>query len=459
MFFICRLNRNVHVIAAGKAVLGMVRATQDVLGDHIVGGIASVPYGIQETLKKSGKWEMIPKEQSSFQICEGAKNNAPDTNSLATSKKIHDLATSLQGSDIMLTLLSGGGSALLPLPKPPITLEEMREMVAIMVKHAATISDVNTVRKHTEVLKGGGLAYAAGNASVISLILSDIIGDPIDKIASGPTVTDFSKPETCMEIFRDLNVTDKIPKSIIKVVENEISEFSGHSALPVIREIYAHNVIVGNNKLAVSAANKAAEALGYRTFVLSTELCGEARDIGEIFAFFAGAIVDVVSGDKAKFDSKQRLEDSFGISENVINCVTSLAASALKYGERFCMLGAGETVVNLKGNGKGGRNGEIALSSALVFDLLSEKLRDYDINILSAGTDGQDGPTESAGAFSHTHLIQEAKEQNIDANTYLENNDTFHFFQKVSNGENLFVTGMTGTNVMDLHIMTVARKS
>lgn len=407
------------------------------------------------------KRDMIPKETNSIEIYEGAKNNVPDKDSLETSRKIYSLASSLGGSDIMLTLLSGGGSALLPLPKPPITLAEMREMVSLMVKHAATISDLNTVRKHTEVLKGGGLAFAAGNASVVSLILSDIIGDPIDKIASGPTVTDFSKPETCLEIFRDLNVIDKIPKSVIQVIENEIAEFSGHQSLPVIREIYAHNVIVGNNKIAVSAANKAAEDLGYATFVLSTELCGEAKEIGEIFSLFACAIVyRVLHGALMESPSEQKLTEQYDIPLSAVKCITTAGSTALLYGKPFCMLGAGETVVTVKGSGKGGRNGEIALSSALAFDSVSnkEELDKFQINFLSAGTDGQDGPTESAGAFSHTTLISEAKEQNIDARTYLENNDTYNFFLKVSNGENLFVTGMTGTNVMDLQIMTIAKK-
>ncbi|XP_077977538.1 glycerate kinase-like [Glandiceps talaboti] len=451
------VNHNVHVVAFGKAVIGMVRATEDVLGDHIVDGVASVPAGITEALTKANKLDLLPKEQSHVRIVEGAPDNLPDSAAYQAAQDIQSLAQRLTAEDLLIVLVSGGGSALLPSPVPPITLQEKYQVAKVLGSKGANINELNTIRKNISTLKGGGLAVAAYPAKVITLILSDIIGDLIGLIASGPTIVNDSTHQDCLDIFNKYHASDAIPQSVnnyLKTKDDKLGDTTSDFS-------HVQNVIVGSNRFAVSAAVSEAENHGYFPAVFSTCINGEAQEVGDLFAHISVLIYYMYEGCDSKSDAFiNLLKEKFERHINDILRLKEVIRHAIQANKAIAVITAGETTVTVKGDGKGGRNQELSLAAAISMNAMAEyeniEKKGYNVTLLSGGTDGQDGPTDAAGALAYPSQVTKAREAGLHAEQYLHNNDSYHFYEKFDEGRNLIITGLTGTNVMDLKILLIS---
>jgi glycerate-2-kinase len=313
----------------------------------------------------------------------------------------------------VVCLISGGGSALFVAPAEGLSLDDKQVMTRILLKGGADIVELNTVRKHLSRVKAGRLAEAASPARVLSLILSDVIGDPLDFIASGPTSPDTTTWADALAIVTRYDTAGEMPQKILQLLRDGVGgkiPDTPKKGDPLFDRV--ENIIIGSNRIATEAARKKAQRLGYEPVVLTTELHGEARDA-------------------AQWVYRQVLESQ------------SCLASGRK---RICLIAGGETTVTVRGKGLGGRNTEMALAFAMAIEGTSG------ITFLSAGTDGTDGPTDAAGAFADGETIPKARALGLDAQSFLDNNDSYHFFEKTGG---LFKTGATGTNVMDLQIILI----
>ncbi|NXK03928.1 GLCTK kinase, partial [Herpetotheres cachinnans] len=455
------VKRDLYLVGFGKAVLGMAAAAEEILGDHLVRGIINVPLGIQESLQRAGMQEMLLKPHSKIQVIEGAKNNLPDPAALKGAIAIQELAEGLTADDLLLVLISGrGGSALLPAPIPPILLEEKEKLTKMLASRGAAIQELNIVRKTLSLLKGGGLAQLAYPAQVVSLILSDVIGDPLDIIASGPTAASSHSVEDCLQILTNYNLLHNLPKSVKTVLSSSPTK-------PTASEDYSHvcNIIIGSNTLALDEAKRQAEGLGYATLILSTAICGE---VGRVATLYCQLIQLVCLG----FASLREGPLSDEVRGNLLQLAAELEIPGLNLAEFLqvlqrlgperpvCILAGGETTVQLQGTGKGGRNQELALRVGLGLHRaqameVSSPPGSCEIVFLSGGTDGQDGPTEAAGAFCSPELVAEALREGLDVEAFLRNNDSYTFFSQFQGGHHLLVTGLTGTNVMDIQAILI----
>ncbi|XP_033746690.1 glycerate kinase-like [Pecten maximus] len=466
-----RLHKNLNVVGFGKAVMGMARCVDDLLRPHIIKGAISVPFGCRELLSSAGKSDQLLEPDSKITVYEGAKNNLPDKEAHQAAMAIWDLVKDSTKNDILLVLVSGGGSALLPLPQPPITLEESAELTNILSTHGATINDLNIVRKQTEVLKGGGLARDAKPCEVICLILSDVIGDKMDIISSGPTVHDPSSPHICLDIFRRLGVDQLIPKSVTHTLMKKMSEERykknpsdiGTPTMEANLQEYAHvqNIIVGSNVIATETAHRTAIRQGYVSTILSSQLDGEARSVGAMFAKLAkymtlcfGYLRSDVGSEEL---TKAELELCTHLPKKVLKQMAAVSDEAHNVGKSVCIVAGGETVVNVTGKGKGGRNQEMAVACAMELNkIMPAKLVEaYQVTFLSCGTDGQDGPTTAAGATVDIQFVQQCQESGYNVKKYLDDNNTFSLLEAVNSGKNLLNTGITGTNVMDIQLLLI----
>jgi hydroxypyruvate reductase len=312
----------------------------------------------------------------------------------ATAKAI-ELAKRAQGGDVVLCLISGGASALFA--HPLIPLSDWQQLTNQLLASGCTINELNAVRKQLDEVKGGGLLKLAAPATCISLILSDVVGNPLDVIGSGPTVPNPDDPATALRVLRRYNMQDKLATDLWIKVSDKLEEIEGSKpgAYPP-----SYNYVIGDVQLAAEAAQKTATELGFHSVLLTSHLEGEAREVGRVVAALAK---DMQPSD--------------------------------------CMILGGETTVTLKGNGLGGRNQELALSAALAIDGW-EKLV-----LASFATDGDDGPTDAAGAIVTGLTITRAESQGLDPVAYLDSNDSYHFFNQTGG---LIITGQTGTNVNDL---------
>jgi len=384
--------RNIYVIGAGKASAEMARPVARLLGKRIAGGLINVKYGHTARLRR------IELNECGHPI--------PDRAGELGAQRIADLTRQAGPDDLVVCLISGGASALLPLPAPPVTLEEKQETTRLLLHCGANIHELNCVRKHISAVKGGQLGQLAYPATVLALILSDVIGDDLDVIGSGPTVPDRSTFAEARAILAKYGIGGKVPAAVRERLSGNVSETPkpGHKIFENVQ-----NVIVGSNRLAVDAAAQQARALGYHTLVLSTFIEGETRDVARVHAAIAKEIR--ATGQPVKTPA--------------------------------CVISGGETTVTIRGTGLGGRNQEFALAAAL--DIAGMK----DVVILSAGTDGTDGPTDAAGAIADGTTIA----RGLDAAAFLANNDSYHFFENLGD---LIKTGPTGTNVADVRIILVA---
>ncbi|XP_043826278.1 glycerate kinase [Dromiciops gliroides] len=442
-----KLHHNLYLAGFGKAVLGMAAVAEELLSEHLVQGIISVPKGIQAALERAGMKEMLLKPQSRIQVLEGAKDNLPDGDALQAALAIRDLAEGLTADDLLLVLISGGGSALLPAPIPPVTLEEKQLLTKMLAARGATIQELNTIRKALSQLKGGGLARAAYPAQVVSLILSDVVGDPVDIIASGPTVANDHSVQDCLHILSRHDLRGILPRSVKTVLSRADSDPRGPPGCG-----HVLNVVIGSNSLALAEAQRRAEALGYQTLVLSTVIEG---DVGHLARFY-GLLAQVVGIRLSSQDMKTKKEE-----DELQELVEELQLSDIKLEEVLqavegakgpvCLLAGGEPTVRLRGSGKGGRNQELALRVAV--EMSGSPPSAWEALFLSGGTDGQDGPTEAAGAWVTPGLASEAAAEGLDVAAFLANNDSNTFFRRLKGGVHLLCTGLTGTNVMDIHLL------
>ncbi|XP_071295942.1 glycerate kinase [Agelaius tricolor] len=454
------LKRDLYLVGFGKAVLGMAAAAEEILGDHLTRGIINVPLGIQESLQRAGMQEMLLKPHSRIQVIEGARNNLPDAEALKGAVAIQELAEGLTADDLLLVLISGGGSALLPAPIPPILLEEKEKLTKLLASRGAAIQELNIVRKTLSVLKGGGLAQLAHPARVVSLILSDVIGDPLDIIASGPTAPSSHSVQDCLQILTKYNLLHSLPKSVEMVLSSSPTK-------PTAPENYSHvsNIILGSNRLALEEARRQAEGLGYAALVLSAAVQGEVGRVATLYcqliqllclglcSLAEGPLGDELRGNLLQLAAELQIP---GLHlEEFLKALQGLGPD-----RPVCILAGGETTVQLQGTGKGGRNQELALRVGLGLHKAqatgaSSPQGRCEIFFLSGGTDGQDGPTEAAGAFCSPGLVAEALQEGLDVEAFLRNNDSYTFFSQFQGGHHLLVTGLTGTNVMDIQAILI----
>ena len=387
--------RRVVVVGAGKASAAMAVAVERQLGSLIEGGLINVKYGHTARLRH------IELNECGHPV--------PDEAGIAGSEKIAEIVRTAGPEDLVICLISGGASALLPSPAPPITLEEKQATTRLLLACGANIHQMNAVRKHLSTLKGGQLARLARPAKVLSLLLSDVVGDDLGVIGSGPTAPDPSTFADALRVLDHYDLRGRVPRSVRERLEGGEAGRIEETPKSVPN---ACNVVAGSNRLAVDAAEAAARALGYRTVVLSTTIEGETRDVARMHAAIAREIV------QSKRPAKPPV----------------------------CLLSGGETTVTIRGGGKGGRNQEFTLAAAIDIAGLER------VTVLSAGTDGTDGPTDAAGAIADGRTVARADKVRLSASRFLAENDSYNFFEKVGG---LIRTGPTKTNVMDLRIVLV----
>jgi glycerate 2-kinase len=385
----------IFVVGAGKASGTMARAVEQFAGSRISAGCVNVKDG------DTAKTRLIELRHSGHPM--------PDERGLAGAKRIAQLCADAGEKDLVICLLSGGASALMPFPAIPITLPEKRETTRLLLASGASIHEINTVRKHISAIKGGQLARLAEPAHVISLILSDVVGDDLDVIGSGPTAPDPSTFENAFAVLDKYELRDRVPARVRERLRNGATETPKPSD-PLFENV--ENIIIGSNQKSLESAARAAKDLGYHTLILSSTIEGETLDVGRMHAAIARQIQ--IYGQPVKAPA--------------------------------CVISGGETTVTLPegGEGKGGRNQEFALAAAIDIAGLE------DVLILSAGTDGSDGPTDAAGAMADGTTVARAR---LNATEALMNHDAYPFFEETGD---LMITGSTGTNVMDLHLILVS---
>ena len=390
----------VLLVGAGKAAASMARAAEEILGSRISKGIITTKYGHTLPLKYTEAIE--------------AGHPLPDQNGLKGSEKICSMLRDSGPGDLVIFLLSGGGSALLPLPAQGVSLAEKQEVTQLLLDCGADIGEINAVRKHISRIKGGLLARLAYPSTVLSFILSDVVGDALDVIGSGPTVPDRSTFEQAWEILEKYDLVREIAPSIKKHLlegrEKKVEETPkpGDKAFEKV-----FNILIGSNRLALEAAEKEAASRGFNTLILSSSIVGETREAARFHAAVAREVI----------------------------------SSGHPVPKPACIISGGETTVTIRGHGHGGRNQEFALAAALDLSGLEK------VVLLSGGTDGTDGPTDAAGAIVDHTTVRRAWEMGLDLKAHLENNNAYPFFEKLGD---LLITGPTYTNVMDVRIILVA---
>jgi len=399
-----RLDLNEHsslsVIAGGKGACSMARATEDILGSRIAGGLVCTKHGYADTL------EFLPVLEAGHPI--------PDEMSVKCADSTIEIASRLTEQDLLLVLLSGGASAVWCSPIKGVSLEDKQAVTSSLLSCGATIHEVNTVRKHLSGIKGGRLAERAHPATIITLALSDVTGDNLTSISSGPTVPDPNTFRNAMNVIDRHDIAESIPRSALNHIQKGLNREAPETPKPGDRSFENdYQIIVGSNSIAKAAAADCGRSLGYNTVVIPEPIIGEARD----------AAVRLC-----------------GLAEQIASGKGPVEPPAL-------IVTGGETTVTISGNGKGGRNQEMALAAAIELEHLQN------ITFVSFGTDGTDGPTDAAGAIADSTTIRKAKAVGFDAQSYLANNDSYHFFQKL---DDLIVTGPTGTNVMDIQLVFIS---
>jgi hydroxypyruvate reductase len=391
--------QKIILAGTGKASNSMARAIEELFGDRMAKGVITTKYG-----------HLLPLKQT--QIIE-AGHPIPDRKGYEGARKIQRLLKESGPNDLVIFLLSGGGSALLPFPAHGIELKEKQEVTQLLLDSGADIKEINTVRKHISRMKGGWVAKWAYPSTVIALILSDVVGDQLDVIGSGPTVPDPSTFEEAWEILKKYDLLNEMAPSIRKHLQSgkegkvEETPKPGEAVFEKVS-----NILIGSNILALREAKKEAESLGFNTLILSSSIEGETREASRFHT---------------------------AVAKEVISSGHPIPRPA-------CILSGGETTVTIKGNGLGGRNQEFALAGALEISGVEK------VVLLSGGTDGTDGPTDASGALADHTTVHRAKTMDLNPKAHLENNDAYPFFQKLGD---LLITGPTHTNVMDVRIILV----
>jgi glycerate 2-kinase len=390
-----QLKQNVVVVGAGKASVAMATAVEELLGDHVCSGWINTKYGHE-----------LPLKHIHVHQCD---HPVPDEAGVEGAREIGNLVAATRPDQLVICLISGGASALLPLPAQPISLAMKQETTRLLLSCGAAIQEINAVRKHLSSIKGGWLAALAYPAPVLSLILSDVIGDHLDVIGSGLTAPDSSTFADALQIFEKYDLLERVPGPVLERMQE-----GKEGAIPETPKADHHafastqNLIIGSNQLALDAAAAEAESMGYSSTILSSFIEGEAREVAKVHSSIA----------------KQ------------------LARRGQPVAPPACLVSGGETTVTIEGNGLGGRNQEFALAAAIEIAGLE------DVLLLSGGTDGTDGPTDAAGAWCDGTTFSNGP----DASDYLSRNDSYNYFAKYGG---LVKTGPTNTNVMDIQLILV----
>lgn len=357
-----------------------------VLGDTLVSGILSVPVGTKERFSTDENMQLH--ENSVIEVNEGAQNNLPDTNAEVTAKRIFEYVQQLTENDVLFVLISGGGSACLPIPIPPITLDEKIDVIRMLASRGATINELNILRINISSIKGGKLALAARNAhKVVSLVLSDICGDPLDLIASGPTLIQEHKKEIAKQILEKYDLIGSVPHSVLKCLSSPEITHSGN----LVTNSMVH--VIGSNSLAINEGIKEMNKLEIRGICMSKRIEGDVELVSSFYCKLAGAIYELDSGklDPTTFQNFiNSLDETLKLEKDFC---TQLMSNVMDKTNRnpICLISGGETTVNIKGKGIGGRNQELALR---IGSEIKQNATLSDIVFLSAGTDGIDGPCD-----------------------------------------------------------------
>ena len=389
--------KNIYIVGAGKASAAMARAIESILGSRITSGHIVTKYN-----------HAVPLEF--IEITE-AGHPVPDENGINGTVQILSIVKKAEKDDLVICLISGGGSALLVDVPEGCTLQDLKTLSSVLLRIGANINEMNCIRKHLSKVKGGQLAKAASPARVVSLILSDVIGDPLDVIASGPTAPDPTTFADAISIIRNYHIESDIPERILKVLQD-----GADKKLPdtlkdtdtILQQ--TSNLIIGTNLLALQTTKEKAESLGYESRIITNRLDGDVGDV-------ANYIVNVTRHSKVEVSNK-----------------------------KICLLFAGEPTVKIQGTGLGGRNQHLAL-------LIARLLADLPgITFLSGGTDGTDGSTDATGAVVDSYTSKNASNLSMNIDQYINNCDSYHFFKQEGG---LIITGPTQTNVMDLMVMLI----
>lgn len=398
--------KRVVIVGAGKASARMAMAMESLLGSRIDAGLIIVKEGHTAPLSIIRQIE--------------ASHPVPNQAGVDATQEIIRMATLADEQTLIICLISGGASALLIAPAAGVTLADKQEVTRLLLKAGADIEELNAVRKHLSAVKGGRLAQLAYPAQMVTLILSDVIGDRLDVIASGPTAPDIATFADAWGVIEKYQLQTKIPQRVLEFLQQgvagQVSETVKNND-PCL--LHVRNVIVGGIGVALNAAKEKSLQLGIRADIIKADLQGEAR-----------------------------------VAANFLAQAARKKLSKLQAHEQYCLLSGGETTVTVRGDGMGGRNQELALAFALEIAGLQG------VSLLSAGTDGNDGPNDAAGAIVDGSTAAKARQLGCDPLQYLAHNDSYHFFQKfdASSGERThLITGPTGTNVMDIQIMLLEK--
>jgi hydroxypyruvate reductase len=397
--------RRICALAFGKAGAPMLAAAQEILAKRLDRGLAVV--------KAGHAGDPAPAGGSAAITIYEAGHPVPDTRGVEATGRALALLADLDERDLVLVLISGGGSALLTQPAPGISLDDLQALTRLLLASGATINEINTLRKHLDLVKGGGLARFAGGAQIAALVLSDVIGDPLDVIASGPTVADTTSFADAYAVLEHYQLLERAPAPIVARLQRGMQ---GHepdtpkAGDPLLARV--QNIVIGSNRQAAEAALQAAREAGFHTLLLTTSLQGEAREAGRMLAAIAAEV----------------------------------HASGQPVPRPCCIVVGGETTVTLRGDGRGGRNQELALAAVTPLAGLARTL------LVTLATDGDDGPTDAAGAVVTGETLRQAAAQGLDPASFLARNDAYSFFDALGD---LLRPGPTLTNVNDLAFIFV----
>jgi glycerate 2-kinase len=390
---------NIFVVGAGKAGAPMSRAVESALSDRITAGLVIVKDG--HTSTGTAPLQLIELREASHPV--------PDDRAVTATDDLLRLVQSAGEGDLVICLISGGGSALLTQPAEGISLSDVQATTDLLLKSGASINELNAVRKHLSSVSGGQLARAAAPAGVLSFILSDVVGSPLDVIASGPTVPDPTSYSYALNLLTRYNLTKSVPPTVVSRLRAGLSGLLSETPKPgdpIFKSV--KNILVASNVQAVEAAAEAAREQGLNTMIVSTYLEGEAREVGRMLA---------------------------GLAHEILQYSRPVSRPA-------CLLFGGETTVTVRGTGIGGRNSELALSAAIHLRGLGPR-----VFVASLATDGGDGPSPGAGAIVDGTTVDRGVKLGLDAQASLSNNDSYTYLSSINDA---LITGPTGTNVNDI---------
>ncbi|CAG5089085.1 Similar to GLYCTK: Glycerate kinase (Bos taurus) [Cotesia congregata] len=454
---------NVYVVGFGKAVMGMAVALEELLGNRLMKGIVSIPRGSKDNFNFNILNNTVP---GVINYVETSINNEPDNDTVSVTRDIIELVKSLNETDTLIVLISGGGSALLSMPKPPVTLDEKLNISRKLFNSGADIKEVNLIRQKLSVVKAGGLAFMAHPAFVIGLILSDIIDDPMELIASGPTVNNLIQVDIIEKIFIKYNLLNQLSDNL------KIILFSD----PIISQQginHVKNFIIGNNLLAIENAKLECTRKKLTSVILFINIKGLITQISKMYAKLSSLICKT-------FYESISIENFNELIKNDPDLLLLSSKAGEIYQatkdveEGLVLIAGGEPSVLVTGSGKGGRNQELALRFSRDWFKIAEYeklVKLFDVVLLSVSTDGQDGPTDATGAFGYAEIYSVANElvelmkskflneaedeimstrefvekemEHVDVGKVLENNDSYNFYSRFNKGNDLVKTGLT----------------